>query len=572
MFIVKRCSFRRLDSVPRCDVKLTVDYYNRQGREFRCKVKPTLLRGKCLKAYVLAPLVRLRGCVASQIDNGFVRSYFEPRFSSIAGIMTWACPRCTFLNQGKIAVCNICSYDNPQPVEDAGPEWSCPSCTYLNLFVESACDMCNTARPELDELERKDIGENGPRPTSKFRPLRSNQRGKADKEQLSEATDSNAATPIITDLHSFLKPSDMLSRKRKAVDDEDGSKVSDMEGCTTSRDRNATGDGELSNNLLGELHMERMARLNNLMKSSQQTSAEASGMASDSQMRRGSEKSAPPSSTNNTDTIVILSYNVWFREDLELHGRMNAIGNIILQHQPHVICFQEVTTNIYSIFQRSSWWKLYQCSVPPAQSSKRAYFCMQMIRLPVLNFHRNPFNNSVMGRELCMADMDDGHGEQLVVATSHLESPCPAPPTWNQMFSKERVAQANEALNFMKDMPNVVFGGDMNWDDKTDGAPPLPKGWFDPWLKLHPTQPGLTYDSKANLMLTGSRLQKRIDRFFCHLQNFKVDSLEMVGTQPIPGLTYQKERKVKREVQMQTLPVYPSDHFGLLLKLQRLQP
>lgn len=48
-----------------------------------------------------------------------------------------------------------------------------------------------------------------------------------------------------------------------------------------------------------------------------------------------------------------------------------------------------------------------------------------------------------------------------MVATSHLESPCHAPPTWNQMYSKEQVTQANEALNFMKDMPNVVFGGDM---------------------------------------------------------------------------------------------------------------
>ncbi|BBN16157.1 tyrosyl-DNA phosphodiesterase 2 [Marchantia polymorpha subsp. ruderalis] len=229
-------------------------------------------------------------------------------------------------------------------------------------------------------------------------------------------------------------------------------------------------------------------------------------------MGRGSEKSAPPVQQTTTDTIY-----------LELQSKINAIGNIILQHQPHVICFQ-VTTNIYSIFQ-----KLMETL------SVRVSVSYHMIRLPFQNFHRNPFDNSVMGRELCMADMDD-------------ESPCHAPPTWNQMYSKEQVTQANEALNFMKDMPNVVFGGDMTNSER------------------------LTYDSKATLMLSGSRLQKRIDRFFFHLQNFKVDSLEMVGTQPIPGLTYQKERTVMREVQMQTLPVYPSDHFGLLLKLQRLQP
>lgn len=81
-------------------------------------------------------------------------------------------------------------------------------------------------------------------------------------------------------------------------------------------------------------------------------------------------------------------------------------------------------------------------------------------------------------------------------------------------------------------------------------------------------QVGFTYDSKANPMLTGSRLQKRLDRIYCQLQDFEVVSLEMVGTAPIPDLTYQKERKVKGRVQMMTLPVLPSDHFGLLLKVR----
>ncbi len=93
-----------------------------------------------------------------------------------------------------------------------------------------------------------------------------------------------------------------------------------------------------------------------------------------------------------------------------------------------------------------------------------------------------------MGRELCVANVDVGNGTQLTVATTHLESPCPAPPTWNQMFSAERVVQAKEALALLKDVPNAIFGGDMNWDDKQDGKPPLPPGWFDAWLQLCPHQ------------------------------------------------------------------------------------
>jgi tyrosyl-DNA phosphodiesterase 2 len=42
----------------------------------------------------------------------------------------------------------------------------------------------------------------------------------------------------------------------------------------------------------------------------------------------------------------------------------------------------------------------------------------------------------------------------------------------------------------------------------------------------------------------------------------------MVGTTPIPDLTFQKELKVKKQVELTTLPVLPSDHFGLLLKMR----
>lgn len=274
-------------------------------------------------------------------------------------------------------------------------------------------------------------------------------------------------------------------------------------------------------------------------------------------------------SSEKETTLVFLTYNVWFREDLEVHARMKALGDLIEQHQPHFICFQEVTPNIYEIFRHSSWWAKYKCSVSPEHAMRRAYFCMQLSRLPIEDFRRKPYANSIMGRELCIAEVDAGMGKQLVVATTHLESPCPAPPKWDQMYSAERVFQAKESLNLLKNLPNVVFGGDMNWDDKLDGAPPLPDGWSDVWVKLRPGQDGWTYDTKSNQMLTGNRLlQKRLDRIFCHFQDFEVESIDMIGTNPIPGLSHKKEKKTRGQSQILTLPVLPSDHYGLLLKLR----
>ncbi|KAL4366633.1 hypothetical protein GQ457_05G034160 [Hibiscus cannabinus] len=267
-------------------------------------------------------------------------------------------------------------------------------------------------------------------------------------------------------------------------------------------------------------------------------------------------------------SLKILSYNVWFREDLELNKRMKAIGDLIQLHSPDVICFQEVTREIYDVFHRSNWWKGYRCSVSNGTEEPRAYFCMQLSKLPVKSFNRRPFDNSIMGRELCMTEVEVLGGETLVVATSHLESPCPGPPKWDQMFSKERVEQAKVAINILQNNQNVIFGGDMNWDDKLDGQFPFPDGWIDAWREMRPAEDGFTYDTKSNQMLSGNRsLRKRLDRFICKLSDFKVSGVEMIGMEPIPGLSYTKEKYYRQEKKLLELPVLPSDHYGLLLTI-----
>ncbi|KAM0952200.1 putative Zinc finger, RanBP2-type, endonuclease/exonuclease/phosphatase [Dioscorea sansibarensis] len=278
-----------------------------------------------------------------------------------------------------------------------------------------------------------------------------------------------------------------------------------------------------------------------------------------------------PNGNSKQGLLKVLSYNVWFREDLEVFNRMKALGDLIQQNSPDIICFQEVTPNIYEILKSSNWWDAYNCSVRLQEANSKAYFCMQMSKLPVKSFSCKPFSNSIMGRELCLADINTGTGKELLIATSHLESPCPAPPKWDQMFSTERVAQAKQAISILESSPNVIFGGDMNWDDKLDRAFPLPEGWIDAWKELKSDDNGFTYDTKANPMLQGNRtLQKRLDRFICRLSDFKLQSIELIGTEPIPGLSYCKEKKVKNEFTKLVLPVLPSDHFGLLLTLSIL--
>ncbi|XP_020231421.1 uncharacterized protein LOC109811978 [Cajanus cajan] len=52
-------------------------------------------------------------------------------------------------------------------------------------------------------------------------------------------------------------------------------------------------------------------------------------------------------SEKDFSSFKILSYNVWFREDLELHKRMKAIGDLVQLHSPYLICFQDPKRKVH---------------------------------------------------------------------------------------------------------------------------------------------------------------------------------------------------------------------------------
>lgn len=490
----------------------------------------------------------------------------------------WTCPACTFVNQGSSNKCDMCEQtkrppsssarssapflsSNTSQQEDAS-KWGCRACTFLNKDSDNCCEICGTPKSiisldsfaEIDSTLEEDA-EGGESRGTKFWPLRACT-GSLSESQESSQKLAEMGSPSVSTLPFATKERlHHADRKRKHQE---------VDEAALSNDSNCGPSSDVSNAFLRNLHFEKMQR-------NVQSQADVN-QGSLSPPRKPLARSLASDSSSIADEkqpIVILTYNIWFKEDLQVVARMDAIGTIILEHNPHFICLQEVTPAIYDMFQHSSWWSRYKCSVPPGMAGRRAYFCLLLSRVDSTSFQRKSYNNSVMGRELCIAQADLGGGRQLLIATTHFESPCPAPPTWDQMYSPERVSQAKQALNALVGHKNVVFGGDMNWDDKLDGAPPLPAEWCDAWVTLRPGEEGLTYDSKQNPLLTGSRLRKRLDRIFCHLQDFRFESIEMVGTRPIPGVTFEKEIKAKKQTQKVKLPVLPSDHFGLLLKIMQ---
>ena len=297
----------------------------------------------------------------------------------------------------------------------------------------------------------------------------------------------------------------------------------------------------------------------------------------------------------------MLTYNVWFAEHVALADRVQGLSDVVVRSDPHVLCLQEVTPNILMLLHAMPWFEAYKCTPPPAQQ----YFTVVLFKQSLhkkdktTRLVRRNFPGSKMGRYADgVAGIECGGGRELTVMSSHLESFI----SKAQTSSAERVAQlkdtirvldgvvdrrAAERLKHPRREPgalpdggsgvsgggvrNALFAGDTNWDETTDGEVPLPPGWEDAWLLKGDGGPGYTYDLKRNAMMSGY-LQKRLDRVFCRLEDFRVASFEMVGTTPVTRrdgsvATYVNEWKGRAE----TKAVLPSDHFGVLVTLEALE-
>ncbi|GFP90174.1 tyrosyl-dna phosphodiesterase 2 [Phtheirospermum japonicum] len=521
---------------------------------------------------------------------------------------SWTCSKCTYLNPPtQKSHCEICLSTQPQPhlspssSSPSKPRWSCASCTFLNPYDRALCEICG-ARASASILSTLEVDDDevqlGSSIGSVFLPLRN-------------LSDADRGNPCITgngsgyygglkDSVSPLKRGDCgVFGKREKKDVGNGGKIDfdfggkkgfSLSRCSSKmkereidvdgggfgkREKKDVSDGDFDfggKKGLLRCSNKRKERVIDVDDDGVDESGSLGFRAPKTAKAKAVEINSLATSethqSSESKTWKVLSYNIWFREDLEMRERMRALGNLIELHSPDVICFQEVTPSFYELFTRSRWWKGYCCSIPDETAFPGGYFCMQLCKLPVKSYSSKPFHNSIMGRKLCIAEIEMQPDTAITVATSHLESPCPGPPKWDQMFSKERVVQANEAVQFLDKNQNAIFCGDMNWDDKLDGPFPLPDGWADAWTELRPGEVGFTYDTKSNKMLSGNRsLQKRLDRFICKLKDFRVSKIEMIGTDAIPGLSYVKEKKVKGQVQELELPVLPSDHYGLLLTI-----
>eukprot|EP00054_Salpingoeca_dolichothecata_P011230 m.62475 g.62475 ORF g.62475 m.62475 type:complete len:424 (-) comp19367_c0_seq4:25-1296(-) len=414
----------------------------------------------------------------------------------------WSCAACTFSNKDNAATCQICGQ-----IAVAPGTWFCPQCTLANPRDELVCNACFGPKPEQDN-SAPDSTKSPPAATTAAAPPREI---KSKPPSSSSSSINNADSKALTKQPSMSSNDNAyqgLSQKRPlnlapAVGRED----------SRSKRRRAAGGG---------------------------------------------------------NAFVLLTWNVWFNEEAEVQSRMKAIGKVIAEEKPTFVCFQEVTPLIDSLLRSLSWASNFFISAAPSHAPYYTLLCVKKNKFtdgtkPA--FKRTRFSNSIMGRDMLYVVAPLG-SEKVCVCTSHLESPIVQRGPEQGHYSKERKAQLEHVLQTLSavGVENLVFAGDMNWNDKRDGETALPPGWLDVWKKIHPAKSGETYDGKVNGMLAGSRFRGRLDRVFVKTKNFHPNQINMVGKSAIPGLFMMKQRRSQGQTFSFKVPILPSDHFGLLVE------
>ncbi|XP_048559751.1 uncharacterized protein LOC125540219 [Triticum urartu] len=205
----------------------------------------------------------------------------------------------------------------------------------------------------------------------------------------------------------------------------------------------------------------------------------------------------------------------------------------------------------------------------------------QLSKVPMENHARWKFTTTATGKSYLEADIIPGLElgsmtamKPIRIATTQLEPPCPP----ESVRCMERYTQAEHAVAALSSGENVVFGGDMSWDDKMDLPFPLPAGWVDAWKELRRVghEYSWTYDSFwaekigefNGYTAPASEMKKRSDRFVCKLHDYTLKHTEVIEDQGL-GISYTKKYKTYN---LEKVELMRSCHRGLVLTIVPNEP
>jgi endonuclease/exonuclease/phosphatase family metal-dependent hydrolase len=238
-------------------------------------------------------------------------------------------------------------------------------------------------------------------------------------------------------------------------------------------------------------------------------------------------------------SLRLVTWNVWY-DPWKQRERWASLWALLDELDPDLICLQEVLAKhldgpqLRARRARGFW-------ISDARTSGHDVL---MVSRMIPRAHRRHPLPSTKQPELLVASFDTD--PPLTVATVHLES--------SESGQDARVVQLEQVVEQLAADPDVALVGDMNFPPG-EPAEAVVADWRDPWLQVHPDDPGYTVDSTDNPMRSVHRpTQKRvrIDRVFVRGGGWEAVAIQRLGTTCVDG----------------DPATFISDHFGLLVELR----
>lgn len=248
-----------------------------------------------------------------------------------------------------------------------------------------------------------------------------------------------------------------------------------------------------------------------------------------------------------TDSLKLLTYNVWFADHC-FEERRAALDRILAGSTADVIALQEVRPDLLEFLLERDWVRRYFLSTADPGWIGHDGVVMLLRHAPC-RFVEHRLD-AYPPRPLLVAELQLGdHLARL--ATIHLAS--------MRQNAEAHAGQLEEAFPLLVGADPVVLVGDFNFCSSSTENRNLDPRYIDSWPLLRPGEPGYTEDTEANRMrreVSGKDKQVRFDRVLVRSDSgtWRPTDIQLVVTEPVAP-----ERP----------SVFPSDHFGPSAALAR---
>lgn len=284
--------------------------------------------------------------------------------------------------------------------------------------------------------------------------------------------------------------------------------------------------------------------------------------------------------------LTILNLNIWF-SPFERERRFKSILESIGRLRPSVVCLQEVIPEFLTMLSECYWFKEHYvsptCEIGSAvgdgsrgTGADRATTSSTEAKAPCFMDGYGSFIfvakhlaltggfqlltlPTKQGRYWIGCEVRISRDCTLLIGTVHLES-------LNNRETRRKQLQVIRDSVMVRHRHSILCG-DFNFDSdrnfnsndklplENDALAELYPNHVDVWSQLRPGEPGKTFDTEANGMLSGHpREQMRYDRIIMHSnKNILIArSIDLTCNDPIVEMP----------------PIWPSDHFGLLMTIE----